>query len=129
MQLKYKPLQVPDKLPDTEVFGKHDTTEADLVARREHAKRIAGEQLNTVADRKRAEILKRLQDQEEEDDKIRRNKEEWVIVMIVKQSNEIDIKILYLKSQNWFRFLAWGVMYTLLMRRQLQKFIISNQWD
>ena len=76
LQLKYKPLQVPDKLPDTEVFGKHDTTEADLVARREHAKRIAGEQLNTVADRKRAEILKRLQDQEEEDDKIRRNKEE-----------------------------------------------------
>ena len=98
MQLKYKPLQVPDKLPDTEVFGKHDTTEADLVARREHAKRIAGEQLNTVADRKRAEILKRLQDQEEEDDKIRRNKEEWVIVMIVKQSNEIDIKILHLKK-------------------------------
>lgn len=67
---------MPDKFPDTEVFGKHDTTQADLIARREHAKRIAGEQIGTVSDRKRTEILKRLQDQEEEDEKIRRNKAE-----------------------------------------------------
>lgn len=67
---------MPDKLPDTEVFGKNDTTEADVVARREHAKRIASDQLGTVADRKRAEILKRLQEQEDEDEKIRRNKAE-----------------------------------------------------
>ena len=58
------------------MFGKHDTTEADVIARREHARKIANEQLNTVADKKRTEILKRLQEQEDEDEKIRRNKAE-----------------------------------------------------
>ncbi|XP_067950997.1 coiled-coil domain-containing protein 81-like [Watersipora subatra] len=73
-QLKYKPLQVPDRLPDTEVFGKNDTTEADIILRKEHAKKIASEQLATVADKKRAEILKRLQEQEDQDEKIRKSK-------------------------------------------------------
>lgn len=82
LQLKYKPLQVPDKLPDNEVFGKHDTTEADLVARKEHAKKIAVEQIGTVADKKRAEILNRLQEQEEEDEKIRQNRAECVYEVV-----------------------------------------------
>lgn len=58
------------------MFGKHDTTEADVIMRKEHAKKIAQEQLSTVADKKRAEILNRLQEQEDEDDKVRRNKAE-----------------------------------------------------
>lgn len=69
-------MQVPDRVPDNEVFGKHDTTLADVIARREHARKIANEQMGTVADRKRAEILKRLQEQQEEEDVIRKNKAE-----------------------------------------------------
>lgn len=75
-QLKYKAMQVPDKLPDNEVFGKQDTTQADIIARREHAKRIADEQMNTVSDRKRSEVLRRLHEQQEEEEKMRRNKSE-----------------------------------------------------
>lgn len=69
-------MQVPDRLPDNEVFGKNDTTEADVVARREHARKIAGDQVRTVADRKRAEILKRLQEQQEEEDMMRKDRSE-----------------------------------------------------
>lgn len=71
-------MQVPDRLPDNEVFGKNDTTEADVIARREHARKIASEQVKTVADRKRAEILKQLQEQQEEEEMLKRNKSEYV---------------------------------------------------
>jgi len=83
-------MQVPERLPDTEVFGKHDTTEADLVARKEHARKIAAEQLNNVADRKRAEILKRLQEQELEEERLRRNKEELVFIWCNLQNSCIE---------------------------------------
>ncbi|XP_060067467.1 coiled-coil domain-containing protein 81-like [Ylistrum balloti] len=76
VQLRFKPLQVPPREPDNEVFGKNDMTNEKMAARRSRAYQLFREQQDLVAQRKREAILKRLSDQKEEEDVLDRTKKE-----------------------------------------------------
>lgn len=77
-QLKFKPLQVPPREPDGEVFGKHDMNNEKMADRRQRAYELFREQQDLVAQKKREAILRRLMEQREEEDVLERTKKEWV---------------------------------------------------
>ncbi|XP_021352588.1 coiled-coil domain-containing protein 81-like isoform X3 [Mizuhopecten yessoensis] len=76
VQLRFKPLQVPPREADNEVFGKNDMTNEKMAARRSRAYDMFRDQQDLVAQRKREAILKRLNDQKEEEDVLERTKRE-----------------------------------------------------
>lgn len=75
-QLKFKPLQVPPREPDGEVFGKHDMNNEKMADRRRRANELFREQQDLVAQKKREAILRRLMEQREEEDVLERTKKE-----------------------------------------------------
>ncbi|OWF50937.1 coiled-coil domain-containing protein 81-like isoform X2 [Mizuhopecten yessoensis] len=75
-RLRFKPLQVPPREADNEVFGKNDMTNEKMAARRSRAYDMFRDQQDLVAQRKREAILKRLNDQKEEEDVLERTKRE-----------------------------------------------------
>lgn len=75
-QLKFKPLQVPPREPDGEVFGKHDMNNEKMADRRQRAYELFREQQDLVAQKKREAILRRLMEQREEEDVLERTKKE-----------------------------------------------------
>ncbi|KAK3098685.1 hypothetical protein FSP39_021970 [Pinctada imbricata] len=75
-RLRFKPLQVPPREPDNEVFGKNDMTNEKMAARRSQAFDLFREQQDLVAQKKREAILKRLTEQKEEEDVLDRTKKE-----------------------------------------------------
>ncbi|XP_061176644.1 coiled-coil domain-containing protein 81-like isoform X3 [Saccostrea echinata] len=75
-QLKFKPLQVPPREPDGEVFGKNDMNNEKMADRRRRAYELFREQQELVAQKKREDILKRLMEQREEEDVLERTKKE-----------------------------------------------------
>lgn len=75
-QLKFKPLQVPPREPDGEVFGKHDMNNEKMADRRRRAYELFREQQDLVAQKKREAILRRLMEQREEEDVLERTKKE-----------------------------------------------------
>ncbi|XP_069127220.1 coiled-coil domain-containing protein 81-like isoform X3 [Argopecten irradians] len=76
VQLRFKPLQVPPREPDNEVFGKNDMTNEKMAARRSRAYDLFRDQQDLVAQKKREAILKRLNDQKEEEEVLERTKKE-----------------------------------------------------
>lgn len=74
--MKFKPLQVPPREPDTEVFGKNDMTNEKMAERRRRAYDLFQDQQDLVAQRKREAILKRLAEQKEEEEVLERTKNE-----------------------------------------------------
>ncbi|XP_069127195.1 coiled-coil domain-containing protein 81-like isoform X1 [Argopecten irradians] len=75
-RLRFKPLQVPPREPDNEVFGKNDMTNEKMAARRSRAYDLFRDQQDLVAQKKREAILKRLNDQKEEEEVLERTKKE-----------------------------------------------------
>ncbi|XP_071133662.1 coiled-coil domain-containing protein 81-like isoform X3 [Mytilus edulis] len=75
-QLRFKPVQVPPREPDHEVFGKHDMNNEKMADKRRKAYDLFKEQQDLVAQKKREEILKRLQEQREEEDILQATKNE-----------------------------------------------------
>lgn len=75
-QLRFKPVQVPPRESDNEVFGKNDMDNFKMVDKRRKAYDLFKEQQELVAQRKREEILKRLQEQREEEDILKATKNE-----------------------------------------------------
>lgn len=75
-QLRFKPVQVPPREPDHEVFGKHDMNNEKMAEKRRKAYDLFKEQQDLVAQKKREEILKRLQEQREEEDILQATKNE-----------------------------------------------------
>lgn len=75
-RLKFKPLQVPPREPDGEVFGKHDMNNEKMADRRQRAYELFREQQDLVAQKKREAILRRLMEQREEEDVLERTKKE-----------------------------------------------------
>lgn len=75
-QLKFKPVQVPPRESDNEVFGKNDVTNEKMAERRRKAYNLFKEQQDLVAQQKREEILKRLQEQREEEGILKATKNE-----------------------------------------------------
>lgn len=73
-QLKFKPLEVPAREPDQEIFGRNDMTNEKMAERRRRAFEMFREQQDLVAQRKREGILKRLAEQKEEEEVLERNK-------------------------------------------------------
>ncbi|XP_076077842.1 coiled-coil domain-containing protein 81-like isoform X3 [Mytilus galloprovincialis] len=75
-RLRFKPVQVPPREPDHEVFGKHDMNNEKMAEKRRKAYDLFKEQQDLVAQKKREEILKRLQEQREEEDILQATKNE-----------------------------------------------------
>nr|KAG5704946.1 hypothetical protein BaRGS_022788 [Batillaria attramentaria] len=75
-QLRYKPVPLPPREPDTEVFGKNDTTNEKLAERRRRAQQLFQEQQELVGQRKREAILQRLAEQERDQAVLHRTKAE-----------------------------------------------------
>ncbi|XP_078323683.1 coiled-coil domain-containing protein 81-like isoform X2 [Crassostrea virginica] len=75
-RLKFKPLQVPPREPDGEVFGKNDMNNDKMADRRRRAYELFREQQDLVAQKKREAILRRLMEQREEEDVLERTKKE-----------------------------------------------------
>ncbi|KAK7107042.1 coiled-coil domain-containing protein 81-like [Littorina saxatilis] len=65
-QLRFKPVPIPPREPDYEVFGKNDTTNEKIAERRRRAHLLFQEQQDLVGQRKREAILKRLAEQDRE---------------------------------------------------------------
>ena len=80
-QLRFKPLQVPAREPDYEVFGKNDMTNEKMAERRRRAYEIFKNQQELVAQRKRENILKRLSEQKDEEQVLERTKNEYVFLL------------------------------------------------
>ena len=80
IQVRFQPLPLPARVPDSNepIFGKNDMTNEMMAEHRRRAHELYKEQLNTVESRKRDAILKRLTDQQEEEDMLQRTKKEWV---------------------------------------------------
>jgi len=77
-QLRFKPLPMPSKVSDSSepIFGKNDMNNDKMVEKRKRAYELYKEQLQTVEQRKRDAILKRLHEQKEEEDMLHRTKDE-----------------------------------------------------
>ncbi|KAL4233395.1 Coiled-coil domain-containing protein 81 [Mactra antiquata] len=75
-QLRFKPLQIPPRESDNEVFGKNDMTNEKMAERRRRAYELFQEQQDLVAQRKRENILKRLAEQKEEENVLDRTRNE-----------------------------------------------------
>ena len=78
LQVRFQPLPMPARVPDSTepVFGKNDMTNEMMAERRKRAHELYKEQLNTVEQRKRDAILKRLNEQKEEESMLSRTKAE-----------------------------------------------------
>lgn len=77
-QLRFKPVQMPDKEPDNEVFGKNDMNNEKLDERRRRAYNIAQEQKALIEQKKRDAILAKLAEQQVEEEVLDRAKNEYV---------------------------------------------------
>ncbi|RUS77013.1 hypothetical protein EGW08_015238 [Elysia chlorotica] len=75
-QLRFKPLPMPEREPDTEVFGKNDMTNEKMAERRRRAFNLFQEQQSLVEQRKRDAILARLADQQKEEDVLQRARDD-----------------------------------------------------
>lgn len=75
-QLRFKPVPLPPRESDNEVFGKHDMNNEKMAERRRRAYELFQEQQDLVAQRKREAILKRLSEQREEEEVLDRTKKE-----------------------------------------------------
>ncbi|XP_052811861.1 coiled-coil domain-containing protein 81-like isoform X2 [Mya arenaria] len=100
-QLRFKPLQVPAREPDKEVFGKNDMTNEKMAERRRRAFELFQEQQDLVAQRKREAILKRLAEQKEEEQVLDRTKEEMVDDRANKFSRRLNLRKRL--EQDWTR--------------------------
>ena len=58
------------------IFGKNDMNNEKMIGKRKRAHELYKEQLQTVEQRKREAILKRLHEQKEEEDMLLRTKDE-----------------------------------------------------
>ena len=67
---------MPEREPDTEVFGKNDMTNEKMAERRRRAFNLFQEQQSLVEQRKRDAILARLADQQKEEDVLQRARDE-----------------------------------------------------
>lgn len=76
MQLRYKPLPIPRREPDIEIFGKNDMTNEKLAERRRRAQLLLQEQQEMVGQRKREAILRQLAEQERDQMVLERAKQE-----------------------------------------------------
>ncbi|XP_045197677.2 coiled-coil domain-containing protein 81-like isoform X3 [Mercenaria mercenaria] len=77
-RLRFKPLQVPARESDKEVFGKNDMTNEKMAERRRRAYDLFQEQQDLVAQKKRENILKRLAEQKEEEQVLERTRYEML---------------------------------------------------
>lgn len=77
-QLRFKPVPIPPREPDYEVFGKNDTTNEKIAERRRRAHLLFQEQQDLVGQRKREAILKRLAEQDREQAVLEKTKDGWV---------------------------------------------------
>ncbi|KAK6986289.1 coiled-coil domain-containing protein 81 [Biomphalaria glabrata] len=75
-QLKYKPLPMPDKEPDNEIFGKNDMNNEKLAERRQRAYVISQEQKAAVEQKKREAILAKLTEQKTEEEVLARARDD-----------------------------------------------------
>ncbi|GFS09239.1 coiled-coil domain-containing protein 81-like [Elysia marginata] len=75
-QLRFKPLPMPEREPDNEVFGKNDMTNEKMAERRRRAFNLFQEQQSLVEQRKRDTILARLADQQKEEDVLQRARDD-----------------------------------------------------
>lgn len=64
LQLRYKPVPLPPREPDIEIFGKNDMNNEKIAERRRRACQLSQEQQNLVSQRKRDALLRQLADQE-----------------------------------------------------------------
>ena len=79
-QLRFKPLPMPAREPDSSepIFGKDDLNAEKMIENRRRAFDVMKEQMDTVAQRKRDAILRRLSEQKEEETVLQRVKEKCV---------------------------------------------------
>jgi len=75
-QLRFKPLPMPEREPDNEVFGKNDMTNEKMAERRRRAYNLFQEQQALVEHRKRDAILARLAEQQKEEQVLDRAKKD-----------------------------------------------------
>lgn len=80
-QVRYKPVELPKREPDSKVpvFGKNDVTMEKILERRRRAQEVSQVQLDTVADRKREHLLRRVQQQRHEEDMLQRCKDDLLV--------------------------------------------------
>ena len=80
-QVRFKPLPLPSREPDSTepVFGRFDMTNEKMADKRQRAHSLYRDQLAIVDQRKRDAILKRLSEQNEEEEMLARTKREWVL--------------------------------------------------
>ena len=76
LQLRFKPVPLPARVPDTECFGKNDMNAAKMAERRRIAHELYREQVSTVESRKRDAILRQLAEQREAEKMLDRTKKE-----------------------------------------------------
>lgn len=100
-RLRFKPLQVPPRQSDNEVFGKNDMTNEKMAERRRRAYDLFQEQQDLVAQRKRENILKRLAEQKEEEQVLERTRNE----MLEDRANKFSRRINTRKrlEEDWVR--------------------------
>ncbi|KAK3577401.1 hypothetical protein CHS0354_032249 [Potamilus streckersoni] len=91
-QLRFKPLQVPPREPDNEVFGKNDMTNEKMAERRRRAYDLFQEQQDLVAHKKREAILKRLAEQREEEDVLDQTKKDVLEDRAARYSRRLDAR-------------------------------------
>ncbi|CAG5118517.1 unnamed protein product, partial [Candidula unifasciata] len=75
-QVKFKPPSLPEKEPDSEVFGKHDMNSEKMAERRQKAYSLLQEQKSLVEQKKRDAIIARLAEQKQEEEMLKRAKED-----------------------------------------------------
>lgn len=119
-QLRYKPVPIPPREPDNEVFGKNDMTNEKMVERRRRANLLFQEQQDLVGQKKREAILRRLAEQERDQAVLERTKHElqddratryharfenrrrlendWMKAAEVKQGRDLEDRLLGLES-------------------------------
>ncbi|XP_052241702.1 coiled-coil domain-containing protein 81-like isoform X2 [Dreissena polymorpha] len=110
--LRFKPLQVPAREPDKEMFGKNDMTNEKMAERRRRAYDLFQEQQDLVAQRKREMILKRLAEQREEEQVLEKTKEEMMEDRANKFQRRTNLR--HRLEQDWTRA-------TVLKRERLEE--------
>ncbi|XP_076466894.1 coiled-coil domain-containing protein 81-like [Babylonia areolata] len=78
VQTQLKPLPIPGRQPDNEVFGKNDTTNEVLMERRRRAHLLYQEQQELVGQQKREAILKRLSQQKRDELVLKKTREDLI---------------------------------------------------
>ncbi|XP_002732454.1 coiled-coil domain-containing protein 81-like [Saccoglossus kowalevskii] len=79
-QVRFKPLPLPAAVSDSKepIFGKNDCTNEKLADQRRRAHEIYQEQLDTVANKKKDQILRHLRSQREEVDMLERTRRDLI---------------------------------------------------